>query len=724
MILNNLYAFIELTQPHGFQLKQDLSQHWYALLDLPVTRSCLLYDQEKIFKLQKHHLSVYQHQDDRNAYLSQYHYTGYFTDNDQKHYELHVYFNSKDQLATSAVFSTANDDGKYVAESISDDLASSLEQFALDHVSVPVGRLRQNQKDYIENQEKEYLSIEAKLTDLSIDLGKNRENYLENLNVANVVLSRLVKIRQDNRYMQIANFFSSLRKALSQMQAGSTEDEASNQPEESDKEMPTSLGKMETSSTKITRKLVKKKKTVSYDYQIKELLTLKSDFEKKVETKSPFQDQVTAFQGFDTELRKVIGCVEIFSDNLNPDFLRIFSNLIAARDAFAKKLLLSLVVLGHFDLALKMKFYSFLLPDDLIKVALNGRNHKMLDFILTHCDIPVNTIQVTNNLTPVLFCYLQNTPEKPMVECLSVLVKHRASLFVKAPDGLPIAHHILDNPNHPLRKAFQDNVNVTVGRVWFRKHLINELKVVLEDSALDPKVAARLSSVIQSYNNSNQLLQQGPSEVLQNSYLKREMEHVSGIAAHYTNEEIDELKNDPEISSLTREVETLTVVFKEKAKQYRRKDIPLNDTSLLGKLNELIDVTGKLELEKKERIDGLNKIIEIFNLKIELLDIQEKIKTSRFGTNSHKRALNRQSAIIAKLKVLQEPYKILDKVEEVAKVKNFITNMDNLSNLIMQFSSVLGGVQVEDLDDMDDKKAEEFGRKLGGEIVKKFFQKK
>jgi len=72
------------------------------------------------------------------------------------------------------------------------------------------------------------------------------------------------------------------------------------------------------------------------------------------------------------------------------------------------------------------------------------------------------------------------------VDCLSVLIKHGASMLIKDTDGLPVAYQILSDPFHPLRKAALQNAT----------------------KMLSPSMCATLENILQDYFRQHPTLSQ------------------------------------------------------------------------------------------------------------------------------------------------------------------------------------------------------------------------
>lgn len=103
MSRNPLYHFLK-SFPHyaeaiGLKPEHDLNRNNQAYVRLPL-RNDMDVSLGKL-RLQNHHISIYQNEDQDNPWLSQYHHTAYFIDDFDNLYQSHVYFNEKETVIHS-----------------------------------------------------------------------------------------------------------------------------------------------------------------------------------------------------------------------------------------------------------------------------------------------------------------------------------------------------------------------------------------------------------------------------------------------------------------------------------------------------------------------------------------------------------------------------------------------------------------------------------------------
>ncbi len=200
MKFSNLYLFIkEWTQTtaeisgiarQNFIAKSDKSNKNYFLYELNINNSnTVIYETEQSYQLISHHLSFYELYDDNNSYLSQYHYTAYFRDEENKTYELHVYFDQNDKLKCNPIFTLIENDKNILPESKS---MQSLLAFAINESVGIIRPLRELLREHNASLEKSYNQYESKLSLLSANLAFNKNKYLDLLFKTIDVLKQLV----------------------------------------------------------------------------------------------------------------------------------------------------------------------------------------------------------------------------------------------------------------------------------------------------------------------------------------------------------------------------------------------------------------------------------------------------------------------------------------------------------------------------------------------------
>ncbi|CDZ79178.1 hypothetical protein BN59_03496 [Legionella massiliensis] len=131
-------------------------------------------------------------------------------------------------------------------------------------------------------------------------------------------------------------------------------------------------------------------------------------------------------------------------------------------------------------------------------MALQTQNHQLLEFILIDGNININHQEVTT-FSSAVHCCLDFAG---MANCLSVLIKHGASVFGRDEQGLPIAHIILTN--HPLLKqVFRAHRAKTIDSLAFYKKLLFSLKLYLAENTLIPEASYKeITEAIKRYQAS------------------------------------------------------------------------------------------------------------------------------------------------------------------------------------------------------------------------------
>ncbi|HVY53777.1 MAG TPA: hypothetical protein VHA13_04595, partial [Gammaproteobacteria bacterium] len=136
-----------------------------------------------------------------------------------------------------------------------------------------------------------------------------------------------------------------------------------------------------------------------------------------------------------------------------------------------------------------------------IKLALVKGNDKLLEFLLQNGSFPINTFIVNSNLNPILYCIENDKPESPKAGCLSVLIKHGASLQVKDSQGLPAAHRIIESPS--LSPTLNEHAELTIINPRFYTTLIQDLQNYLTQENITELTKARIEKFIDIYSKTN-----------------------------------------------------------------------------------------------------------------------------------------------------------------------------------------------------------------------------
>lgn len=654
MTINSLYFFIKEglsnsikenqdLHPEKFHFDQNLDQKNYIRYDLPVSKNSFV-EENQCFNLISHHLSFYEFTMNKNPRLSQYHYTAYFEDENQQKYQLHVYFDSNDQLTTDPVFSLETETNCFRKKNTSDELMAMLTQFAMDKSHKLIAELRQQFDSNVSSLEKKYNELEQQLTLLSIDMVHNHIAYQSSLNETISILSRLADYYPNSEYKESLTLFKRIQILI---------------PTMNKKEKPFTNPTNDENNTS-DKPIIKTKIIVTKDsFHDNTLSTLIQQAETAKNTflscEEDLHSRAELFLNFNNDACEVLAISTHEHLAIKPQNLQAIESLVSSKNIEGKKLLIDLLMHNQFEQAYNLRRFLIPIPDNLVKMALATGNAKLLDFLLTHGNFPINTFTVVDQLSPTLFCFVKDNSKFPKAGCLSVLIKHGASLFIPAHDGLPIAHHILSIPNHPLKKALIDNADLTLGKPHFYKTLIRLLENNLPGNILDDTQKTRILFSIEEYKASLTLVSGSCSATNTTTFIKN-LEKVESLAKNFSSTDIEAVRTDKEVLAKTEEYIRLYKILSNKLSSTEKRRLALQGRSVLDNVNKIVETIGTNSVNlKQETLNVFDDSIRIITLRIELIDIQRILKTQK-NIKQVKNANKRQLEIIAELKPLEEKY--------------------------------------------------------------------
>jgi archaellum component FlaC len=698
MTTNKLYRFISRSwkifpikqhlDKDNFHFKVDSEQHNYVLYNLAVD-NCRIkaVEENQQYTLESHHISFYEMQDNKNPCWSQYHYTAYFNDKDNKKYHLHVYFDQNDQLTTSAILSIEDDKGLYVKQKISSEFTDDLAQLAIDQSFRFISELRAQYQNSLNNLETRYNELEQELGNLSSNLVANRDLYLAKLEITIEILTQLSDYRP--QYRDLINLFSRFEKYL---QESSEKPDAGNNNDEFI-EKSSDIAIVNTHSKKIASVRIKK----SIQTFIQQALEYRDAF-LTLPVEASYENQLTSFLRFLESTQDAWIATENDDYSVTPEDLQNIQNLISKSTAEAKKLLTRLLLSNNFQLAGDLKNFVDLVADKLIKLALVKGNSELLDFLLNNSDFPINTFPIADNLSPVLFCFLKHSEKASKIGCLSVLIKHNASLMVKTEDGLSVAHHILNTVHHPLRVAFENNEKKTRAHPQFYKALICEIETYLNRSDISETNKNKLICTIEQYKFTFKLLTENNSQI-NSDQIVRSIQFGEQIGNHYKKSVVEALGEDKDIQQAFLEYKEAFKTLSKKLSKRELSQITKQGNHLSGSVNDIIKITGvddDISVIKTNALKVLNDSIRATILRSQLKDVQQELTKSLNGSKFNSKRKNflesRQREILTELKLLREPYQALDNGETTIHftIKNPV---EELETMLKELSALLDPIK-------------------------------
>jgi hypothetical protein len=669
---NKLYNFINRFLDSIFESEhfhkdrvhftQDLEQHNYVLYDLTVDKHKeLIAEKDQQLTVKSHHISFYENQDDKNPYLSQYHYTAYLVGEDEKAYQLHVYFNQNDQLTTSAVFSIKSDDNTWVKQEISAEFSSDLSALAIDKSFIFMSELRRQYQNTLDKLENHYNTLEQELEKLSFDLVGNDTSYQKLLQTTLNLLNQLSDCHPNTQYDILFNLFTRIQRSLREI-------------------------RVDTSSTAIETHLREKEQNIENTcHSIKKQLfsphskkPLHSIIQRTVKLQNIFlslpveathEEQLKNFLAFLNSTQDALIATEDNNYHATLDDLKNLQTLMTKINHHAKNLLTRLLLRNRFDLAESLKYFLKFVCYKLVTLSLTTGNAKLLDFLLSNSHFAINTFLVFENLSPVLFCYLKHSQAAPKTECLSILIKHNASIMSKTADGFSVAHHILSATDHPLKKALTDNSNKTLRNPQLFKGLIYEIKNYSNQHEVNKITQDKLQFALDLYKQAFKSLCTG--NIL--SGVKWQTEKLQqGLwqLERYPIFTVDALKEDKDVQAKNNQYEEAVNTLRLRSKREKIQAQQFAN-KILKRCVEISKYSIGRFVTKEMVLNEYDKQLNAIMLISEFLDNKETIRKSSSKKISHKtaNALNRkQQEILAQLKKYVEPYQVLTDDDECANL--------------------------------------------------------
>jgi hypothetical protein len=668
MKINKLYNFIRgevdslLTntlhmQVTNFTLKVNKAGVNCAFYELPLNvRKELKFTNAKTYKLLNHHISFYAVQKDNDPNLSQYHYTGYFAGEDNLRYQLHVYFDNNDQPVRSTL--SAND----VEQGFDKDDINRSTRFALANCSNVMADIRRKHDESVTILETDYNNIEKDLCLLSEDSAKPAIEYQEKVDAILNILKALTNYHYDERYKHLLCLFENMTKLGVEIPNTSPAVTIA-QPE---------VKKYDDTSIDQTLSIVVSKPRLQA--RIRDALAISK---KLLKTKLPAQKAELLL-----ELYEKINTLFLLAEDdkflvTAYDLQQINSLFIDNKKSIENFLLVALM---HKDFENIKPFRGVIkfFPLNWLPLALKTANEVMLDFLLEYGNFCLNTITVSGNLNAVQYCYKQG---KKLLGCLTVLIKHKASLLSNAEDGLPIAHHILADKYHFFRSALLQNFDITLGSKKFYKSLIYQLEICLSDLALLDSAKAKILSCINIYNLD---LMHVTTHGKEKAYLR--LSSVAQEIALNHNDikpHVTTLENDPECQRKAQALHRAIAEFKKNMRSSASYKLNLKSLDIQKKLSDLLKMTENRlrmfgpEAIKQGYIESINEQINVLRSIQELNIVQEKLKNP--GQLYNKQKVTEFNELKKREQELRD--EIEPTVEKYDYLKNATPeNLDNLGN--------------------------------------------
>lgn len=646
LIKNRLIRNTVELNPRSFHIKVNSHGQEYALYELEPVSLTIQSEPSQEYQLKSHHLSFYAIVDTINPQFNEYHYTAYFIDTLGIDYQLHVYFNAKDQIV-SVMFSSMNSNGNLETLKISSNQKNIFSQLAIDQCHNTIRTLRKEHQHAIETCETLYNKQEEELSLVSKNMQANLDAYqillkclLENLSILSGIYPKY--LQQNKLINHINNMLSSENKLQLLLLDDTEEDhealELNHECKEEIKSPP--------------------KKSVSpFINHAKSML---NDINKNAEK----SEKLKRFLTFHSCISDILTMTEDDNYFCSPFHLAQINRLLSARSEEGSLILSQLLLSkadSEFNLAESLKEYVSLVQNKFITLALKTGNGKILDFVLTHGNVPINTFSI-NDVPPVLYCYLTHSDKSSKVECLTILIKHNASLFVTTENGLSVAHHLVVNSQHPLYGALINNAGKTLSQASFYKTLCDQAyKKLLLLPERDSSRIAILQAIenfsfhiedlnsLTLHNNANFIVKE--RENTRSLFTKR-VDHTSSILMH------SEVKGKlHELQILQNEFIHLFPPHHAHIGNELNKNVNKFIQELPFRVNLPVDKLLNYTLEV------CNDMIKLMKLKIALLSTQIEIKKchGRFARKLNVHITNIQNEMMPLLKTYQDIFQECDR---------------------------------------------------------------
>lgn len=521
MHTNKLYYF--LTQkphliPHLFIKNTDKKQHDYLYHNLPKPRIptlislSLSLEEKRSLTLSEHHISVYEYMDKSHQFLSEYHYTAYFLDEENNKYQLHVYFNNKDQLTADPRLTQVIDNKKETLV-LDDEDKKSFHYLAVEYTQFIIKEIRASFDKQIKQDNEELLRLDVQTSHPTQD----PSHYSAAIEQYLAFLQQIIPYHENSEYH--ASVFKILTHIKINLQ------KSLNKKYKTPQHVKESTDELEDHCSSFDLEIMESKKEIIKPLfpLISEALNAYSLYKKDAPSwlqkidKIPFLNRSIELaqeaelliddQGFETTASDLTLLKDLIK-NTHQERVKLLEYLLLNNQFTAAKLLIGTNKESNTDCKIFL-------------IALKLGAFQLVQFLLEHYHLSINTLLIPSTqgeLSPLMYCFL-NSKNKNHIACFELLVKHGASLMECTPEGLPIAHLILSDISHPLFKVFQANSQTTINSISFYKNLIRVLSVQTE---------VDFSSTIQNY--------QGLIEHLQNikiegsSLIKLKLEEKAAIS--------------------------------------------------------------------------------------------------------------------------------------------------------------------------------------------------
>lgn len=686
MSQNRLYQLIANHKPE-FMNKRDISfkvstQYGirYAMYSPSQPDNIIMADLNNEYHLRSDHISFYESIDVKNPYLSEYHYTAILIDDDKQQYQLHVYFNQKDQLTTSPLLKKIDDNNSRIIENVSPELSQQCIALAQARCGDSLRNLRNHHSTLIADLHKNYLQAETKLCELSLDLNDNQDKYLAQLEITIEKLEKLAMYHENDFYHATLRRFKMIKQYILTPAAN---------PLSSSGEIP-AKNKFDSSSSN-AHNPNNKNKAVSSPKPAKPIINkIAAQWQEFKKNDKKHENELKKIQLF-SNLYSDINEILLLSDNvyyfLDRDDLKTAQRLQIELTHQGESLLQAALFSKNFQAAKLLRNLAPLLSDKMVKIAIINNNPELLKFMLEHTFVPIETLIIKDELTPIAFC-LNNCSEKnKMIEVFEILLANGASILSPAKDGLPVAHHIIQQiETHPLAPLLDGLMK----KPSFWRQLATSLKNYLANSNnVNQNLHIELENAYKFYLNHADKLAENKS----NQYLLSKFHILSNLnqsSSSMLKAEIDKIVNHPDIARFKIELESLIENHYKVCADKKIKPLVIVYDLLTLLNNDIRDIDHKYDFELKVTIVFYLYYLRILLMKniAELTDLPVPAKhknrsITAKNIKSFQKSLKDTSEILGEYNILTNIYhSIATLSKDAAKCNLLIEELERLKNIL------------------------------------------
>ncbi len=686
LIPNPLYYFIQFIAEKGstdlkgihFQKNTDLQKHSYYLHQLALSTEAIQEYQHLGYTLDEHHVSFYEAQDNNKFWLSQYHYTATVTDEEKQELKLHVYLSPKETIE-ELMLMKVNVNNTYDKQAIIQGHRDWFEGFAMQYSLPLILRLRQAFQTNLKSLENRYEVLEKELSILSQK--KHGESYQNKLFEMRKTLHLLYPLNPS--YLPIyQNFFQARPRRILTKPLNEEQKSLPAAPViETEAVEPLATLEISHTEDQAFLALLEKAKEAKAIYQ-------------KDKAAKPLVEQVPSlFNFYDI-------CVQsnIFLDEqieISETNLQTIQNLYCESRSEAKNTFTLLLLQGDLQAAFVLKGFTAELPLSIIQFAITKRKADLLDFLLSHGQYAINSLQV-DNLQVIHYCLLHQADAK-ILGVFSVLVKHGISLTIKTEEGLPVAHAIL---NSSLKGALEADSKSTLSNPSFYTRLCFGITRYLQGANIDEKKAKKLKASLDAYQKTKSTLKNWSNdEKSRDRFMQSSTSMTANLLKTFQANQSQSLVNlnEEECREKYKRFEKASqdliknMSSPEKAKSIRFiEEMNRQMTSNPGETMQLSEADSEKRLEK---VEDFIQFIEIYAKKIELQALFKTIGRSPKQKKASKSCADQINDLENNLTMIRIKW-ALDGIPENERPLNILNlSTATVSDIAKSFPSLLDKIQ-------------------------------